>query len=84
MLSILMLKLMRYKRDILIVLIMAALSLVFISILGGPNSGTYKYSIMVATDEANPSYYRFMNELTKNKSYDFEEVDYDVAKAEVE
>ena len=82
--SILMLKLMRFKQDILMILLMATLSLGFIFILGGPNSGTYKYKIMVATNEASPSYNRFMDELTKNKSYDFEEVDYDVVKAEVE
>lgn len=82
--SILMLKLMRYKQDILLVLLMASLSLGFIFILGGPNNGTYKYDIMVATDEITPSYNRFMEELSKNKSYDFKEVEYDVVKAEVE
>lgn len=82
--SILMLKLMRYKQDILLVLLMASLSLGFIFILGGPNNGTYRYDIMVATDEVTPSYNRFIKELSKNKSYDFKEVDYDVVKAEVE
>ena len=82
--SILMLKLMRYKRDILMVLLMAALSLGFIFILAGPNRGAYRYNIMVATDGISPSYNRFIKELRKNKSYDFEEADYSVVKTEVE
>ena len=82
--SIMMLKLMQYKRDILLVLVMAALSIGFIFILAGPNNGAYRYKIMVSTNELTPSYNRFMKELTKNQSYEFEEVDYSVAKAQVE
>ncbi len=82
--SILMLRLMQYKRDISIVLLMTALTIGFIFIFAGPNNGVYKYKILVATDEKTPSYVRFMNELYKNKSYEFIEADYDTVKAEVE
>lgn len=82
--SILMLKLMQYKRDFTIVLLMAALSIGFIFILGGPNVGASKYKILVAYDEISPSYNRFIEELRKNKSYDFEEVKYDEMRADVE
>jgi ABC-2 type transport system permease protein len=79
-----MLRLMQYKRDISIVLLMTALTIGFIFIFAGPNNGVYKYKILVATDEKTPSYVRFMNELYKNKSYEFIEADYDTVKAEVE
>lgn len=82
--SILMLKLMRYKQDIAMVLIMVALTLGFIFIFSGPAGGVYKYNILVATDIKTPSYERFLTELKKSKSYFFEEVEYDRAKTEVE
>lgn len=82
--SILMLKLMRYKQDIAMVLIMVALTLGFIFIFSGPTGGVHKYSILVATDIKTPSYERFLTELKKSKSYSFEEVEYDKAKTEVE
>ncbi|WFA08757.1 ABC transporter permease [Tissierella sp. Yu-01] len=84
MLSVLMLKLIQYKRDIAIVLLMAALTVVFIFVLSGPNNGTYKYEILVATDEKTPSYERYIRELSKNKSYEFIEANYDDVKADVE
>ncbi len=46
--SILMLKLMRYKQDIAMVLIMVVLTLGFIFIFSGPAGGVHKYSILVA------------------------------------
>lgn len=82
--SVLMLKLMQYKKDIAIVLLMAALTIVFIFVLGGPNNGIYKYDILVATDEKTPSYERYIQELSKNKSYEFIEADYEDVKSDVE
>lgn len=82
--SILMLKLMQFKRDIMVVLLMAALSIGFIFVLGGPNMGASKYKILLASDQTSPSYYRFLEELRKNTTYDFEEVSYDEMKADVE
>lgn len=82
--SILMLKLMRFKQDIVVMLLMTFLSIMFIFIIGGANDGAYKYDIMIATDEASPSYIRLMEELNKSKSYNFIETDYDIARAEVE
>lgn len=82
--SILLLKLMKLKKDIIILILMVALSLGFIFVLAGPTMRVNNYKILVATDEVSSSYTRFMEELKKNKSYRFEEVEYNVAKAEVE
>lgn len=82
--SILLLKLMKLKKDIIILILMVALSLGFIFVLAGPTMRVNNYKILVATDEVSSSYTRFMDELKKNKSYRFEEVEYNVAKAEVE
>ncbi len=82
--SILMLKLMQFKRDIMVVLLMAALSIGFIFVLGGPNMGASRYKILLASDQISPSYNRFLEELRKNKTYDFEEVSYDEMKADIE
>lgn len=57
--SILMLKLMQFKRDIMVVLLMALLSIGFIFVLGGPSMGANRYKILVATYETSPSYNRF-------------------------
>ncbi len=70
--SILMLKLMQFKRDIMVVLLMAALSIGFIFVLGGSNMGASRYKILLASDQISPSYNRFLEELRKNKTYDFE------------
>lgn len=82
--SILLLKLMKLKKDIKIVLLMVALSLGFIFVFSGPAMKVINYRILVTTDEASPSYNRFVQELRKNRSYRFEEVEYHVAKADVE
>lgn len=82
--SVLMLKLIRYKQDLIMIVLMVALSLAFIFVLGGSNEGIYKYDILVATDAKTPSYERFITELNKNKSYSFQESEYDEVKAEVE
>jgi len=82
--SILLLRLMQFKRDIVVVILMIALSLGFIFIFAGPSMTVNNYKIFVATDEKTPSYNRFMEELKTNKSYRFEEVGYDIAKEEVE
>ncbi len=82
--SILLLKVMKLKKDIGVILLMIALSLGFIFIFAGPQMSTNSYKILVATDEVTPSYTRFMQELTKTKSYRFEETEYEEMKAEVE
>lgn len=84
MLSILLLKLMQLKNNIVIVLLMIALSLGFIFVLAGPGNQGGNYKILVATQETTPSYLKFMEELRKTKSYRFEEVEYELAKTEVE
>ena len=82
--SILLLKLMHIKKDLKIVLLMAALSLGFIFIFAGPANRVSNYKILVTSDEITPSYSRFMSELRKNNSYRFEEIDYKTVKSEVE
>ncbi|MDR7869854.1 MAG: ABC transporter permease [Tissierellaceae bacterium] len=82
--SILLLKLLQLKKDLTVVLLMTALSLGFIFIFAGPTNSVTSYKILVATDEVSPSYNRFMEELRKNKSFNYEEANYETAKAEVE
>lgn len=82
--SILLLKLMQLKKDMGVVLLMIALSLGFIFVFAGPGMQVNNYKILVTTDEITPSYNRFMEELKKSKSYRFEEVEYNIAKTEVE
>lgn len=82
--SVLMLKLICYKQDLIMIGLMVVLSLAFIFVLGGSNEGIYKYDVLVATDAKTPSYERFITELNKNKSYSFQESEYDEVKAEVE
>lgn len=82
--SIILLKLLRIRKDIGLILIMTLLCLMTIYMITSASNTVFKHTVAIVQEEENPSYDKFVSLLKESRSFDFEEMDLRDATNQVE
>lgn len=82
--SIILLKLLRIRKDIGLILIMTLLCLMTIYMITSASNTVFKHTVAIVQEEENPSYDKFVSLLKESRSFDFEEMDLKDATNQVE